>query len=299
MFYVATQYGGRPVRDPQAMNIVRTVQALREVVRGWRADGASVGLVPTMGALHQGHLSLVRRALALTDRVCVTLFVNPKQFSPNEDLDRYPRDEAADAAMLQAEGAHLLFAPPLAEVYAPGFATSVTVAGLSEGLCGDFRPDFFRGVATVVTKLLMQSLPDVAMFGEKDYQQLQVVKRLVRDLDIPVRIEAGPTVREPDGLPMASRNAYLSAAERRVAPALYRTLVVLGEAVAGGTPVAEALAHGRKALLQAGFDRVEYLEVRDAETLQPLERVRRPARALAAAWLGATRLIDNVAVPPR
>jgi pantoate--beta-alanine ligase len=281
------------------MRIVRTVQALREAVAAWRAQGLSVGLVPTMGALHEGHLSLVRRARQISDRVCVTLFVNPKQFSPNEDLDRYPRDETADVAKLEAEGAHLLFAPGLQEVYPPGFATSVTVAGLGEGLCGDRRPDFFRGVATVVTKLLLQSLPDLAMFGEKDYQQLQVVKRLVKDLDIPVRIEAAPTVREPDGLALSSRNAYLSAEQRRIAPALYRAMLAVADAVAAGASVAEATANGREALVRAGFDRIDYLEVRDAETLEPPERIERPARVLAAAWLGATRLIDNVAVEPR
>ncbi|MFQ5953987.1 MAG: pantoate--beta-alanine ligase [Kiloniellales bacterium] len=280
------------------MHTVRTVPALRAAIGEWRAAGSSVGLVPTMGALHEGHLSLVRRALKIADRVCVTLFVNPKQFAPNEDFVEYPRDEAADRATLDALGVHLLFAPGIEEVYPEGFATTVSVAGLSEGLCGDQRPGFFQGVATVVTKLLIQSLPDVALFGEKDYQQLQVVRRLVTDLDIPVRIEAGPTVRESDGLALSSRNAYLSRQQRSIAPALYRTLLAVAKAVSGGAPVVAALEDGRRTMGQAGFDRVEYLELRDAETLAPIQEVAAPARILAAAWLGKTRLIDNVAVEP-
>lgn len=281
------------------MDIVRTVAALREAVGEWRAAGHGVGLVPTMGALHQGHLSLVRRARSLADRVCVTLFVNPKQFAPYEDFAEYPRDEAADRATLEAEGAHLLFMPGTDEIYPPGFATTVSVAGLGEGMCADFRPGFFEGVATVVTKLLLQSLPDVALFGEKDYQQLQVVKRMVADLDIPVRIVAAPTVREADGVAMSSRNAYLNAEQRRIAPTLYRTLISVAEAVTGGAAAASALAGGRDSLERAGFDRVEYLELRDAETLEPVTRLAGPARLLAAVWLGPTRLIDNTAVVSR
>jgi len=280
------------------MDIVRTVAALREAVGEWRAAGHAVGLVPTMGALHDGHLSLVRRALEISDRVCVTLFVNPKQFAPNEDFETYPRDEAADCATLEAEGAHLLFAPLTDEIYPAGFATTVSVAGLGEGLCADFRPGFFEGVATVVTKLLIQSLPDVAMFGEKDYQQLLVVRRMAEDLDIPVRIVAAPTVRDADGLAMSSRNVYLNAAQRQIAPAIYGTLLSVAEDIAGGAPVAPTLAGGRDSLERAGFDRVEYLELRDAETLRPLDRLAGPARVLAAVWLGATRLIDNVPATP-
>ncbi len=278
------------------MHTVRTVSALRTAIGEWRSAGSSVGLVPTMGALHEGHLSLVRRALEIADRVCVTLFVNPKQFAPEEDFAEYPRDEAADRATLAAMGVHLLFAPAAEEIYPAGFATTVSVAGLGDGLCAELRPGFFQGVATVVTKLLIQALPDVALFGEKDYQQLQVVRRLVVDLDIPVRIEAGPTVREPDGLALSSRNAYLSPDQRAIAPALHRTLRAVAEALSGGAPAAAALQDGRRAMGQAGFDRVEYLELRDAASLEPIQRVAAPARLLAAVWLGHTRLIDNVAV---
>ncbi|MCU0838294.1 MAG: pantoate--beta-alanine ligase, partial [Rhodospirillales bacterium] len=224
------------------IGIVRTVDALRAQVRLWREAGETVGLVPTMGALHAGHLALVERALAYTTRVCVSLFVNPTQFGPNEDLDRYPRDEAGDLAKLAAVGAHLVFAPSAAEMYPPGALTRVTVPGLGDELEGAFRPGFFTGVATVVTKLLIQALPDVALFGEKDYQQLLVVRRLTRDLDLPVRIEAGRTIREADGLALSSRNAYLTAAERAAAPALHRALVRLAEQVAAAADPAAAAA---------------------------------------------------------
>ena len=200
---------------------VRTVAALRARIRAWRDEGLSVGLVPTMGALHEGHLSLVRRSLESTDRTCVTLFVNPTQFGPNEDFSVYPRSEDADAALLSSLGAHLLFAPETGEMYPEGSVTRVTVPGIGDRLEGAFRPGFFTGVATVVTKLLLQSLPDVAFFGEKDFQQYRVIRRFVADLDIPVRIEACPIVREADGLALSSRNAYLSKDERKAAPALF------------------------------------------------------------------------------
>ena len=227
----------------------------------------------------------------------MSIFVNPLQFGPAEDLASYPRREAADVAAAAQAGAHLVFAPAVAEMYAPGRATTVHVAGLSEGLCGPHRPGHFDGVATVVAKLLLQALPDAALFGEKDYQQLLVIRRLVRDLDIPVRIEGVPTVREPDGLALSSRNAYLSAAERRIAPTLAATLGGIARRLAGDPDaVAQAVADGQTRLRAAGFTGIDYLEVCDAETLAPLARADLPARVLAAVRLGGTRLIDNMPV---
>jgi len=277
--------------------VVRTVADLRATIAGWRRDGDTVALVPTMGYLHDGHLALVARGRELCRRTVATLFVNPTQFGPAEDLDRYPRDESGDLAKLAAVGCDLLFAPTVAEMYPPGFSTSVTVTGVSDGLCGAIRPRFFGGVALIVTKLLLQALPDVALFGEKDYQQLQVIRRFVRDLDIPVRVEGVPTVREADGLAMSSRNAYLTADERARAPALHRALVAAAERLAGGAAAAgPALDEARAALLAAGFTSVDYVELRDADGLEPLVRADRPARLLAAAWLGKARLIDNIPV---
>lgn len=279
------------------MAVVRTVADLRRLVRGWRAEGgATVGLVPTMGALHDGHLSLVRTARARCDRVVATLFVNPKQFNRPDDLAAYPRTEASDAALLEPEGVDALFAPPVEQMYPRGFATSVSVSGVSAGLCGAARPGHFDGVATVVTKLLLQAQPDAAFFGEKDYQQLQVIRRFAADLDIPVDIVGCPTVRAADGLALSSRNAYLTAAERRIAPALHATLARTATRLERGEPAAAALADGIAAIRTAGFASVDYLELRAAEGLAPLERADRPGRLLAAAWLGKARLIDNVAV---
>lgn len=275
---------------------------MRAQTAAWRGRGACIGLVPTMGGLHEGHLALVRAARAACERVVASLFVNPTQFGPDEDLDVYPRDEEGDAAKLKALGVDVMFAPSTDEMYPPGFSTTVEVRGLTEDLCGTFRPHHFAGVTTVVTKLLLEVWPDVAYFGEKDYQQLQVIRRLVRDLDIPVRIEGVPTVREADGLALSSRNGYLSAAEREIAPALYRTLRELAETAGGAdvTPaeIAAASSRARRRLEELGFTRVDYIEVRDAETLAPVSDPSRPARALGAAWLGRTRLIDNVSVPP-
>jgi pantoate--beta-alanine ligase len=270
---------------------------LRSCIARWRKDGERVGLVPTMGALHAGHMALVRTAREGCDRVVATIFVNPKQFAANEDLGSYPRREAADIKMLRAAHVDLAFVPAADEIYPPGFATLVQVSGLTEGLCGAHRAGHFDGVATVVTKLLLQSLPDAAYFGEKDYQQLMVVRRLARDLDIPVRIEGVATWREPDGLALSSRNAYLTPEERRRAPALARVLRRIAAAVAQ-TPdaVATELTQGAAELRDAGFA-VEYLEICDAETLAPVTcAVAAPARVFAAAHLGRTRLIDNVPV---
>jgi len=273
----------------------RSVSELRARVAEWRKAGEAIGLVPTMGALHAGHLALVRRAQADNRRSIVTLFVNPTQFGPNEDLTAYPRDEAADRDKLAALGVDLLFAPGIAEMYAPDAATTVTVARLTEHLCGPFRPGHFAGVATIVTKLLLQSLPDTAYFGEKDYQQLQVIRRLARDLDIPVRIAGVPTVRDADGLALSSRNAYLAPNERAAAPALPRALATIAERLAQSpNDVARQTAWGRDQLSAAGFTKIDYVEVCDAESLQPLDRVRGPAHVFGAAWMGRTRLIDNV-----
>jgi pantoate--beta-alanine ligase len=276
--------------------VARTVAALRDAVGGWRAKGERVGLVPTMGALHRGHLALVEAAHGQCERLVASLFVNPKQFGPREDFAAYPRDEAADLAKFREAGVDLVFAPSVEEMYPPGFASNIRIAGVSEALEGAHRPGHFDGVATVVAKLLLQCLPDAAFFGEKDYQQLMVVRRMARDLDIPVRIEGVPTVREPDGLALSSRNVYLSPEERRVAPRLYRVLndtaAVLRERPDAAAP---ALAGGISALDGAGFV-TDYLELRDAADLSPMITLDRPARLLAAARLGRTRLIDNIAV---
>jgi pantoate--beta-alanine ligase len=283
--------------DASALPTARTVVDLRSAIASWRRSGETVALVPTMGALHAGHLSLLELAHARCQRIVVSLFINPTQFGPKEDYAAYPRDEAADAAKLAAAGADLLYAPAVSEMYPEGFATQVTVGRLTEHLCGPYRPGHFEGVATVVTKLLLQSLPDVAVFGEKDWQQLQVIRRLARDLDIPVAIAGAPTVREADGLAMSSRNAYLSPAERAIAASLNRGLRELAQAVARGEPCRAAEEHALRVLLENGFTSVDYVTVADAETLQPIERIgKRPARAFAAAWLRRTRLIDNVAI---
>ncbi|MEW5729011.1 MAG: pantoate--beta-alanine ligase [Pseudomonadota bacterium] len=280
------------------LDIVRSVAELRARVRYWRDQGLAVAFVPTMGALHEGHLSLVRQGRELADRVVASVFVNPRQFGANEDFSRYPRQEETDAALLAGAGCDLLFAPTVDEMYPAGFATRVTVDGISEGLCGAVRPGHFEGVATVVAKLLLQCLPDIALFGEKDWQQLAVIRRLARDLDIPVEIVGGATVREPDGLAMSSRNAYLSAAERAIAPALHRALTAVADGLRRGGR-AEELCHRAAAdLLAAGFLSVDYVEVRDADSLAPADRLDRPLRILAAARLGGARLIDNIGVEP-
>lgn len=276
--------------------VVRDVATLRNDIGAWRKAGLRVGLVPTMGALHEGHLSLVRTAKEKCERVVTTLFVNPRQFAPHEDFERYPRDEAGDAAMLAGAGCDLLYAPDRAVMYPEGFATNVIVSDVSTPLEGEFRPHFFGGVATVVTKLLLQALPDAAFFGEKDYQQLQVIKRMTRDLDIPVAIEGCATIREHDGLAMSSRNAYLSADERRIAARLNHIMHDAIKAARAGAPIAAVEAEASRHLIAAGFSSIDYIAVRDAETLAPISDLARPARILAAAWLGKTRLIDNMAV---
>jgi pantoate--beta-alanine ligase len=277
---------------------VRTVADLRKHIALWRKGEVRVGLVPTMGALHQGHMALVEAARAECDRIVASIFVNPKQFAPTEDLGSYPRREAADLEMLRSAEVDLVFIPAVDEMYPPDFATLVRVSGLTEGLCGAHRSGHLDGVTTVVTKLLIQALPDIAYFGEKDYQQLTVVRRLARDLDIPVRIAGVPTVREPDGLALSSRNVYLSAEERRIAPNLARVLRSIAAVLAQDpNAVAQEIAHGSAALQQAGFA-VEYLEIREAESLAVTSEVTASSRVFAAVRLGTTRLIDNMPIAP-
>jgi pantoate--beta-alanine ligase len=280
-----------------ALAIERRRDGLRATVAGWRREGASVGVVPTMGALHQGHLSLVRRAKAEADRVVVTLFVNPRQFNNPDDLAAYPRTEAADAAALAPLGVDLLYVPDDEQIYPPGFDTSIGVGGVEVGLEDAFRPGHFEGVATVVAKLLLQTAADRGFFGEKDFQQLMLVRKLVRDLDIPCAIVGCPTVRERDGLALSSRNLRLSAADRAAAPALAAALAEAAAAVAAGAPAAETLAAARARVLAAGFESVEYLELRREADLAPAADAAETVRLLAAAWLGGVRLIDNVRLP--
>lgn len=275
------------------LEIVRTVADLRAQVAQYRRSGASVGLVPTMGALHDGHLTLVRSAKLDNARVIATIFVNPKQFGPTEDLARYPRDEAADVALLKEVGADLLFAPDVGEMYPENFSTGVSVGGITQQLEGVSRPHFFNGVATVVTKLLLQAVPDRAYFGEKDFQQLQVVRRMVRDLNIPVAIVAVPTIREADGLAMSSRNRYLSAAQRKIAGALPQVMHDTVAELRSGQVAAPIIAAAKARLHQAGFDRIDYLELCDEATLQPIPIARASSRLFVAAYVGTTRLIDN------
>lgn len=278
------------------LELVREVAALRARVAAARAKGARIALVPTMGALHEGHLSLVAIAQQHADYVVASLFVNPAQFAPGEDFARYPRSEQQDMALLASAGCDLLFAPAVSTVYPSGFATTVSVAAVSEGWEGAVRPGHFAGVATVVAKLFAMAQPDVAVFGEKDWQQLAVIRRLAADLDLPVTIVAGPTRRDADGLALSSRNAYLSARERAIAAAFPRALARAARAIAAGRAVEPALASAKGEILAAGFDAVDYLALVDPETLAPLAALDRPARLIAAARLGTTRLLDNLAV---
>jgi pantoate--beta-alanine ligase len=276
--------------------VVRTVQSLRAAVRAWRQAGERVALVPTMGFLHDGHLSLVRLGKTKADRVVASLFVNPTQFAPGEDFEAYPRDEARDSSLLASAGCDLLYAPSVEEMYPRGFATKASVDGVSGPMDGEARPIHFAGVATIVAKLLIQTAPDIAIFGEKDYQQLLVIRRLARDLDIPVEILGGPTVREPDGLALSSRNVYLTAGERAVAPRLHAALKTASAALRDGMPVSAVEARGYAALIEAGFGPVDYFDVRDANDLThlgpgPINPAK--ARIFVAARLGKARLIDN------
>lgn len=278
------------------MQLERQLIAVRAALRELRADGGTIAFVPTMGALHDGHLALVARARAVADHVVASIFVNPAQFGAGEDLDSYPRPEKADRAKLEEAGCDLLWAPTPDEVYPPGFSTSVSVSGVSDGLCGASRPGHFDGVAVIVAKLFNQISPDYALFGEKDYQQLALIRRMVRDLDFDIEIIGVPTVREADGLALSSRNAYLSAEERRRAVALPDAMREAAAAILGGESVSFAIIEAKARLFEAGFSAVDYIELRDAQTLEPVETVELPARLLAAAQIGKTRLIDNIAV---
>ena len=286
---VGTQAERRPV-------IVRSVADLRARITAWRLAGETVAMVPTMGALHEGHLSLVEEGFRRASHVVVSIFVNPTQFAPHEDFQTYPRTEGSDVDKLAALGTDVVFAPNALEMYPLGSVTRVEVAGPALGLETDFRPHFFGGVATVVAKLLVACLPDVAIFGEKDYQQLAVVRQMVRDLMLPVEIVGGATVREADGLAMSSRNAYLSPEERAVAPRLHAEMQTVAATVRAGGDAEAALAAARAALLASGFRQVDYLEIRNAVTLAAPSESGEPLRLLAALWLGRTRLIDNIAV---
>lgn len=288
----------RRVNMTETIDTVRTVEHLRARIAAWRAAGETIALVPTMGAIHDGHLSLIALAKAQASRVVASIYVNPTQFGAGEDFSAYPREEARDAQALSSAGCTLLYTPNTNEMYPSGFSTTIHIDGLTEDLCGASRPDHFDGVATVVAKLLLQCAPDKAIFGEKDYQQLLVIKRLTSDLNIPVEIIGAPIVREADGLALSSRNAYLSSDERKTAPMLYQALHQTALDLAQGRGAEDAADAAWLKLEAAGF-RLDYLAVRDPETLKPLHGPVSAARVLAAGRLGKTRLIDNVPVPPK
>jgi pantoate--beta-alanine ligase len=277
------------------VQIVRTSEELAESVAALKREG-TLALVPTMGALHAGHMALIAEAKRRADKVAATIFVNPTQFAAGEDLDRYPRREEQDARMLEEAGCELLWLPSADTIYPQGFATTVHVSGVSERWEGEARPGHFDGVATVVAKLLLSVKPDVAVFGEKDFQQLAVIRRMVRDLNIPVEIAGLPTVRENDGLALSSRNAYLSEDERGRAIALQRALAGARDAIRDGAAIASALREAKQTLVDAGFLQIDYLALVDTVTLEPLENPRGEMRLIAAAKIGTTRLIDNIAV---
>jgi pantoate--beta-alanine ligase len=278
------------------LRTIRTLPQIKRVIADWRKRGKTIALVPTMGALHDGHLSLVQAAKARGDAVIVSIFVNPIQFAPNEDLNTYPRTFAADFAALRKMNVDAVWAPAVTTMYPDGFATEIAPGGPAKaGLEDRFRPHFFAGVATVVVKLFIQCEPDIALFGEKDYQQLKVVTQMARDLGLKTRVVGVATVREPDGLALSSRNRYLSVNERAAAPALYRALKTCAAAIKAGKPIDDALADGREAIASAGFA-LDYLEARNAATLAPVNDNKKPIRLLVAARIGKTRLIDNLAV---
>jgi pantoate--beta-alanine ligase len=281
----------------KAPGLFPTIAAMRAQLGEWRKDGARIGMVPTMGALHEGHLSLVRATGKRADKVVVSIFVNPTQFAPHEDFASYPRTLDSDREKLASTGMDgLIFAPNAAEMYPPGFATSMSLGGPAQGLETDFRPHFFGGVAIVVAKLLIAAMPDIAMFGEKDYQQLLVIRRMVADLGLPIEILGGAIAREADGLAMSSRNAYLDPAERRVAGQLNLVLKAAIARLHKGDGLADVEREAAQALSRAGFDGVDYVAVRNAESLAAITDISQPARILAAAKIGRTRLIDNMAV---
>ncbi|MEO9599123.1 pantoate--beta-alanine ligase [Parasphingorhabdus sp.] len=278
------------------MQIVRQLDPLRDALADFRKSGFKIGLVPTMGALHAGHMRLVEMASEQCDAVVASIFVNPTQFGEGEDLDAYPRQEAADAALLEAAGVKLLWAPTADQVYPDGYATNVSVGGISDGLCGAARPGHFDGVATVVAKLFNQVRPDAAFFGEKDYQQLAIIRRMARDLDFLHDIVGVPTVRDPDGLALSSRNAYLTAEQRANAAALPQAMQAAAKAIAAGGKVATILEDSAAHILGSGFHKIDYFELRNADNLAVLDVFAEPARLFAAAHIGKTRLIDNIPV---
>ena len=278
------------------MEVVRTIAELRQHTSRWRIAGQTIGLIPTMGALHNGHLSLIKLAQGKCDRVIATIFVNPRQFLPNEDFDEYPRNEESDIQKLIEMGVDLLFAPKASEMYQPDASTTVVISKLTDCLCATSRPGFFDGVGTVVTKLLIQALPDLAIFGEKDYQQLLVIKRLTRDLDIPVEIIGAPTIREADGLAVSSRNVYLSQTNRETASKVFEILKKTATAIALRNDVLAACKEARKELILAGLSEIDYFEARHSETLELIQNFENNGRLFAAVWLGSTRLIDNLEI---
>lgn len=277
--------------------IVRTLAELRAMTRGWRQAGESIGVVPTMGALHDGHLSLVARAKEMSDRVIVTIFVNPKQFNNPDDLANYPRTEHEDARKLERFAVDAIYVPDGAQMYPDGFATNVSVAGLTDVLCGAHRAGHFDGVATVVSKLFLQTAADFAFFGEKDFQQLQVVRRMARDLDIPVEVVGCPTIREIDGLAMSSRNLLLSDQARSRAAVLNEVMEEMAAQLGQGAAITELRGEAEARLAAAGFGEIDYLEMRTHDTLALIERAQAPARLFAAVWMAGVRLIDNIEVP--
>ncbi|WP_046349286.1 pantoate--beta-alanine ligase [Sphingomonas changbaiensis] len=281
------------------MQTIRQLKSLRKAIAALRAQGGKVALVPTMGALHAGHMALVGEARKRAGHVVVSIFVNPKQFGPNEDLASYPRRAAKDSAMLNEAGVAVLWVPDVEAMYPADYATNISIAGVSDGLDGAARPGHFDGVATVVAKLFNQVRPDVALFGEKDFQQLAVIRRMVADLDFGIEIVGVPTEREEDGLALSSRNVYLTPEERVQARALPRALGAAAAAIESGGDIAEALARAEAALIEARFQSVDYVALCDAATLQPVTALQGPARLLAAARIGAARLIDNVPVMPK
>ena len=282
------------------MRVIKKVQELRQALALLREGDKKVAFVPTMGALHAGHFSLIKQAQKVADIVVVSIFVNPKQFGPDEDFSAYPRQEEKDLALLAEQGVHIAYTPTAATMYKPRFCTSVAISGvLSSGLCGAVRPGHFEGVVLVVTKLLLQIAPDIAIFGEKDYQQLMVVRQLVSDLDIDVKIISAPILREKDGLAMSSRNVYLTASERTIAPELYKVLKETAATISKdpASPLEATLEKAKKTLLDKGFNSVDYLELRDSKTLATLTtKTAAAARLLVVAHLGSCRLLDNIEV---
>jgi pantoate--beta-alanine ligase len=278
------------------MQIIRTKSEIRNIISSLKKDGKTIGLVPTMGALHDGHLSLVDIAKNKADIVVVSIFVNPAQFAPNEDFDKYPRNEESDVALLKASGVDIVYLPSIDEIYIENSSTNISIGDIGKELEGAFRPHFFNGVALIVTKLFMQITPDVAIFGKKDYQQFIIIKKLAMELDIAVEIIGAPICRESDGLAMSSRNIYLSKERRAIAPALHKTMQEVAKKLQDGGDVEQALLWGKSKLLEVGFDRVDYIEIRNADNLTPISTLQNSSRLLAVAVLGGVRLLDNIEV---